>query len=81
MVAEVGVERRRRADADVFATGCLETEVCLDLGINDMTSLWFCQRSQHEYRFIDYEEFNGEGLQYLADFLEKKNYVLMLFGY
>ena len=53
----------------------LETEVYLDLGINDMTSLWFCQRSLHEYRFIDYEEFNGEGLQYLADFLEKKNYI------
>lgn len=52
----------------------LETEVYMDLGMNDMTSLWFVQRMQHEYRFIDYEEFSGEGLQYLADFLEKKGY-------
>lgn len=52
----------------------LDTEVYLDLGMNDMTSLWFCQRLKHEYRFIDYEEFSGEGLQYLADFLERKGY-------
>ena len=39
-----------------------------------MTSLWFCQRHNNEYRFIDYEEFSGEGLQYLAEFLERKNY-------
>ena len=53
----------------------LETEVYLDLGMNDNTSMWFVQRHKHEYRFIDYEEFNGEGLQYLADFLERKGYV------
>ena len=27
----------------------LDTEVYLDLGMNDMTSLWFCQRLKHEY--------------------------------
>ncbi len=53
----------------------LETEVYLDLGMNDNTAMWFVQRHKHEYRFIDYAEFNGEGLQYLADFLEKRGYV------
>ena len=52
----------------------LETEVYADIGINDMTSLWYVQRNKHEYRFIEYEEFNGEGLQYLADLLHRKQY-------
>lgn len=52
----------------------LETEVYLDLGMNDMTSIWFVQRHKHEYRFIDYAEFSGEGLQYLAQFLEERGY-------
>tara|TARA_B110000483_G_scaffold236099_1_gene308666 strand:+ start:1447 stop:2748 length:1302 start_codon:yes stop_codon:yes gene_type:complete len=52
----------------------LKTEVYIDLGINDATSLWFAQRHQHEIRFIDYLEYQGEGLQYLADILEKKSY-------
>ena len=53
----------------------LEVEVYVDLGINDATSLWFVQRHKHEYRFIEYVEYQGEGLQYLADLLEKKSYM------
>ena len=52
----------------------LETEVYADIGINDMTSLWYVQRNRHEYRFLEYEEYSGEGLQYLADLLHKKQY-------
>ena len=52
----------------------LKTEVYVDLGINDSTSLWFCQRHKHEYRFLEYIEYNGEALNYLAELLEKKAY-------
>ena len=52
----------------------LETEVYIDLGINDATSIWFVQRNKHEYRFIDFVEYQGEGLQHLADLLDKKSY-------
>ena len=52
----------------------LETEVYVDLGINDATALWFVQRHKHEYRFLEYCEYTGEGLAYLAKLLEEKGY-------
>lgn len=46
-----------------------------DLGINDSTSIWFMQKVNHEYRFIDYYENYNEGLQHYAAILAKKGYL------
>jgi hypothetical protein len=46
-----------------------------DLGMDDSTTIWFLQVLRTEYRFIDYLEENGKGLDFYASQLQKKPYV------
>lgn len=46
-----------------------------DLGINDSMTIWFFQHIGKEYRFIDYYESSGEGLQHYANHLRSLGYV------
>jgi hypothetical protein len=43
-----------------------------DLGMRDMTVVWFYQRAGLELRVIDYYEASGEGLAHYASVLDKK---------
>ena len=49
-----------------------------DLGVSDSTAIWFFQflpsGSAGEYRFIDFYESSGEGLQHYAEVLAAKGY-------
>jgi hypothetical protein len=44
-----------------------------DLGISDMTCIWFIQQVGREYRVIDYYENSGEGLAFYKKVLDKKS--------
>ena len=45
-----------------------------DLGIDDSTSIWFCQTVGKEIRFIDYYENTNEGMLHYAKVLKDKGY-------
>jgi hypothetical protein len=45
-----------------------------DLGASDSTAIWFYQKEGMSYRFIDYYETHGAGMQHFADVLIKKGY-------
>jgi hypothetical protein len=45
-----------------------------DLGMNDVTSIWFAQRCGGEIHVIDYYENSGEGLAFYRDMLDEKKY-------
>ena len=42
-----------------------------DLGVNDMTSIWFMQVVAGKFRFVGYYENSGEGMDFYLDVLEK----------
>jgi hypothetical protein len=46
-----------------------------DLGIDDSTTIWFLQVIGREFRFIDYYENSGEGLEHYAKVLKEKRYI------
>lgn len=50
-------------------------ETWWDLGISDSTAIWFVQRVGREWRFIDYHEADGQGLDYYARLIFNKPYV------
>jgi phage terminase large subunit len=45
-----------------------------DLGIDDSTTIWFLQVVGREFRFIDFYEASGEGLEHYAKVLKEKRY-------
>jgi len=45
-----------------------------DLGIDDMTAIWFCQRVGKEIRLIDYYESSGVGLNHYVQVLRERDY-------
>jgi hypothetical protein len=45
-----------------------------DLGISDTTTIWFRQQFGNEYRYIDYYEMSGMGLEHYAKVLKEKPY-------
>ena len=47
-----------------------------DLGISDMTCIWFIQQVGREYRVIDYYENSGEGLAFYKKMLDSKSHKL-----
>jgi hypothetical protein len=46
-----------------------------DLGIGDTTAIWLGQRLRDEFRWIDYIEQSGEGLEYYVRELQTRGYV------
>lgn len=46
-----------------------------DLGISDTTTIWFRQQFGNEYRYIDYYEMSGVGLEHYVKTLKEKPYV------
>jgi len=53
----------------------LEVDTWWDLGVDDSMSLWFVQIVGKEFRFIDYYENSGYGLEHYAKVLKEKPYV------
>lgn len=45
-----------------------------DIGVDDMTTIWFIQRVGEWYHVIDYLEMSGQGLDYYAKKLREKEY-------
>lgn len=45
-----------------------------DLGVNDMTSIWFFQNIKGKYHFIEYYEAHTEGLGHYATYLDRTGY-------
>lgn len=52
----------------------LLTHTASDLGIDDATSTIFYQKLRNEIRIFDYEEHNGESLQFYSSLWESKGY-------
>jgi len=48
--------------------------VAFDLGISDSTSLWFFQVIAGEWRFLEYFESNGQGIEFYAKELQTRGY-------
>src|SRR3546814_10870600 len=46
-----------------------------DLGMDDMTAIWFVQRIGRELHVIDYYEANNEGLAHYAKALQDRGYL------
>lgn len=53
----------------------LQVHTAWDLGMADSTAIWFIQVVGREWRFIDYLEGSGVGLDWYARELQKKPYV------
>ena len=54
----------------------LPVDTTWDLGVNDLTAIWFSQTLRSgEVRIIDYHEASGEGLPYYVNMLRHKPYV------
>jgi hypothetical protein len=49
-----------------------------DLGMKDLTTIWFAQKIGQEIRFIDFLQGSGKGLDHYARALQEKGY---LYGY
>ena len=45
-----------------------------DLGVGDMTAIWFVQQVGLEVRLIDYYQSSGKGLDHYASVLKQRNY-------
>lgn len=52
----------------------LPVEVFSDLGVGDTTALWFVQARPDGYGLIDYEEHNGQALEFYMDLFRGKPY-------
>jgi hypothetical protein len=46
-----------------------------DLGIKDLTSIWFAQKIGQEIHFIDFYQSSGKGLDHYARVLQEKGYL------
>ena len=53
----------------------IEVDTFWDLGIDDSMTIWFMQPIGKSYRFIDYYENTGYGLEHYAKVLKEKPYV------
>lgn len=54
----------------------LPVHTCWDLGMDDYTAIWWFQRSPGgEWRWLEYFEDNGSGLDYYAKIIREKPYV------
>ena len=60
---------------DVPYDAALPVNTYWDLGIGDTTAIWFGQRLREEYRWIDYIEQSGEGLEYYVKELNDRGYI------
>ena len=69
------LERRERIGATPHDPG-LPVHTAWDLGMSDATAIWFCQAAPGgEFRFIDYYECQGVGLDHYVKILDAKPYV------
>jgi hypothetical protein len=57
-----------------YQTGAL-VHTWWDLGMDDMTAIWFVQRIGRELHVIDYYEANSEGLAHYAKVLQDRGYL------
>jgi len=52
-----------------------EVHTFWDLGVDDSMAIWFVQTAGQTFRFIDYYENSGYGLEHYARILKEKSYV------
>jgi phage terminase large subunit len=53
----------------------LKTITAWDLGMKDLTTIWFAQKIGQEIRFIDFYQSSGKGLDHYARILQEKGYL------
>jgi phage terminase large subunit len=53
----------------------LKTITAWDLGMKDLTTIWFAQKIGQEIRFIDFYQNSGKGLDHYARVLQEKGYL------
>jgi phage terminase large subunit len=53
----------------------LKTITAWDLGMKDLTTIWFAQKIGQEIRFIDFYQSSGKGLDHYARVLQEKGYL------
>lgn len=53
----------------------MEVHTAWDLGVDDSMTIWFFQQSGLQFRFIDYYENTGFGLEHYAKVLKEKPYI------
>lgn len=53
----------------------IPVDIAFDLGVDDATSIWFCQAIGREIRIIDYYEVSGKGLPEIVKDLKEKPYI------
>jgi phage terminase large subunit len=53
----------------------LEVHTAWDLGIDDLTAIWFYQQADRDIRLINYYENSGAGLDHYVNYLKKQHYV------
>jgi hypothetical protein len=69
------LERKERIGATPHDPG-LPVHTAWDLGMSDATAIWFCQAAPGgEFRFIDFYECSGVGLDHYVKVLDAKPYV------
>jgi phage terminase large subunit len=56
----------------------LRTITAWDLGMKDLTTIWFAQKVGQEIRFVDFYQSSGKGLDHYARVLQERGY---LYGY
>lgn len=72
---EMALIRQNRQICNVPWESRVPVHTFWDLGMDDMTAIWFFQKVGQEYRFIDFYENNGEGFAHYAKVLRDKPYV------
>jgi hypothetical protein len=68
------IEHKGQITIDCSYDPDLPVETFWDLGIDDSTAIWFMQQTREGFRFIDYLENSGEGLDWYGQELMKKPY-------
>lgn len=66
---QIADARREKRITKVKPDLTLPVNTAWDLGVSDSTAIWFYQRAGNEFRFINYYENSGEGLQHYTQWI------------
>lgn len=73
IVQQMEVEKKIAPDVCKWDTD-YPVHVAADIGISDSTAMWFWQQTPFGLNIIDYEEHQGQPLEYYFDLLRSKGY-------
>jgi len=73
--AQMSRVRNEKRICNIPIESSIEVHTFWDLGKNDTTAIWFMQQVGKEKRFVDYEEYNGEEIEFYCRLLKDKKYL------